>query len=76
MPKTDKPLVIRGGAGRMVRVKTPEPVPPTLMALMLASNVPVAVGVPDINPVDELIANPSGNPVASKPVGLLFAVIW
>ena len=47
-------LVITGGVGRAVTVKVSEPVPPKLMALMVPTNVPVAVGTPEIWPVDAL----------------------
>ena len=34
------------------------------VAVTVTDDVPTAVGVPEISPVDELIANPAGSPVA------------
>ena len=51
-------------------------VPPAFVAVMLTLVVPVAVGVPEINPVDVLTVTPAGNGLAAKLVGLLVAVIW
>ena len=75
VPEAAKPLVITGGVGRMVMVNVEEPVPPALMALMVAANVPLTVGMPEINPVDQFQPTPGGRPLALKLVGLLAAVI-
>ena len=68
-------LVITGVAGLIVRVSVAVPVPPALVALKLILELPAVVGVPEINPVAESMANPAGSPVALKLVGLLVAVI-
>ena len=52
-----------------------EPVPPVLTALMVAVNVPLAVGVPEISPVDAVTPNPGGRPVAPKLLASLLAMI-
>ena len=57
-------LVMTGSWGRMISSNIVEPVPPVLDALMLALNVPVCVGVPEINPVKVFIFKPGGRPVA------------
>jgi hypothetical protein len=41
-----------------------EPVPPLLIALIVALLVPVVVGIPLITPVEVFIDNPAGNPEA------------
>ena len=64
-----------GGAARTSE-RVPETVPPIFVAPMATENVPVAAGVPEISPVDELTANPDGSPVALKLVGALLALIW
>ena len=61
---------------RIVMVRLALPVPPVLIALMVDGNVPVAVGVPEINPVEASRPSPAGNPAALKLVGLLLALIW
>ena len=53
-----------------------EPVPPALVALIVTLDVPAAVGVPVIAPVEVLTLKPAGRPVALKLVGLLLALIW
>ncbi len=40
------------------------PVPPAFVALIVTVNVPAAVGVPEITPVEVFTANPAGNPLA------------
>jgi hypothetical protein len=43
---------------------------------MFTMNVPVSVGVPEINPEDGSTVNPDGRAVAVYAVGRLVAVIW
>ena len=43
---------------------------------MVALNVPLAVGVPLIRPVEVLMVSPAGRPAAVYEVGVLAAVIW
>ena len=70
-------LVIAGlGGVTTTSDSVEEPVPPAFVALMVAANVPLALGVPEISPVDALTPNPGGRPIAPKLVGLLLAVIW
>lgn len=58
-------LVITGtGGGLMVIVKVALPVPPELVALIVTVKVPVAVGVPEITPVDVFTLSPAGKGVA------------
>ena len=64
-----------GGGWLIVKLSVAVPVPPLLVALRATLNVPVTVGVPEINPVPVLTERPSGNPVALKLVGLFVAVI-
>jgi len=52
------------------------PTPLALEALIVTLLAPETVAMPLINPVDWLMLSPEGNPVASKLVGLLLAVIW
>ena len=59
-----------------VRTKVAVPVPEALVAPIVTFEVPVAVGVPVIRPVDVLTERPVGSPVALKLVGVLLAVIW
>jgi hypothetical protein len=40
------------------------PVPLPLVALSVTVEVPAAVGIPDINPLEVLTDNPLGKPVA------------
>ena len=75
MPPAELALVMDGGVGLMVKVKAAEPVPPALVALKVILEVPAVVGVPEIKPEVVSIFNPAGRPEASKPVGLLVAVI-
>jgi len=64
-----------GAAAAMVSVNVALPVPPVFDALIVAVDVPAAVGVPEINPVPLFTVSPPGNPVAAKLVGMLLAVI-
>ena len=57
-------LVITGAAELTVRVRLALPVPPELVALTVAIEVPAVVGVPEINPVVPLTASPGGKPLA------------
>ena len=68
-------LVITGGSVTIVIARVALPVPPALIALMVASVMPPTVVVPLISPVVVFTLNPAGNPVALKLVGLLLAVI-
>lgn len=68
-------LVIAGADPTIVTLKGPLPMPLLLVALNVTDEVPVADGVPEINPVLLLTDNPDGNPVAPKLVGELVAVI-
>jgi hypothetical protein len=71
-------LVIAGGRGAaaIVNISVALPVPPLLVALRVTLDVPAAVGVPEISPVEALTAKPAGRPDAPKLVGELLAVIW
>ena len=69
-------LVMTGGGGdATVMLSTADPVPLALMALIVAENGPVTVGVPEIKPVEVFTLKPFGKPVAAKLVGLLLARI-
>jgi hypothetical protein len=70
-------LVITGTGGvvtEMVRVA--EPIPVALVAPIVTTAEPAAVGDPLISPVPVFRESPEGRPVALKLVGLLPAVIW
>jgi len=43
---------------------------------MVQLEIPAAVGVPEIIPVEVLTLRPAGRPVAAKDVGELDAAIW
>jgi hypothetical protein len=75
VPFAVPPLVITGPAELMVNVSVAVPVPPLLVALRVTVEVPAALGVPEIRPVDVFTDNPPGRPVAEKLVGLFVAVI-
>lgn len=51
-------------ASVIVMVTALLPVPPSLVALTVTMNVPLAVGVPEIRPVLVFTLNPAGNPLA------------
>lgn len=53
-----------GGAGNIAIVKFAVPVPPGFVALILATDVPELVTVPEIKPVAVSVLNPPGRPVA------------
>jgi hypothetical protein len=48
-----------GGVDRTI-ARGAEPVPPRLMALIVAENDPVSVGVPEIMPLDGSTSSPDG----------------
>lgn len=54
-------LVITGIGGLMVKRRKAVPVPPVLVAPMIAVDVPDAVGVPEITPVEVLTLSPDGS---------------
>ena len=60
----------------MVRLRVAVPVPVELVALRVTFDVPEAVGVPEIRPVEVLMVRFAGSPAALKLVGELDAVIW
>ena len=66
---------ITGGVCRIVTITGWESDPDTFAALIVAVNVPVAVGVPEIKPIEALNPTPGGRPAAPKLDGLLVAVI-
>jgi len=69
-------LVIAGAAGRIEIVSVAFPVPPKLVALMVAVEFPAVVGVPEIKPVAWSTLRPAGKTDAPNEVGLLLAAIW
>lgn len=52
------------------------PVPAEFVAERATFDVPAAVGVPEMTPVEVFTLSPAGRPVAAKDVGELDAVIW
>ena len=58
--------MITGVVPVTVRVNVAVPVPLPLVALRLTSNVPDAVGVPEIIPLAGLTLRPAGSPEAPK----------
>ncbi len=64
-----------GGAGLTVTTKVAVPVPEELVALIVTSGAPTAVGVPLITPVEVLMERPAGSGEALKLVGELLAVM-
>ena len=68
--------MIAGGAARMEIVSVAFPVPPELVALMVAVEFPAVVGLPEIRPVVAFTLKPAGKPDAPNEVGLLVAAIW
>jgi hypothetical protein len=56
---------ITGGTPVKVMVKVAVPVPPVLVALIVALKVPETDGVPLIRPVVVLTLRPVGNPLAA-----------
>ena len=58
-------LVIAGApAGFTVIAKVAVPMPAPSVAVMVALEIPITVGVPEISPVAVLMDNPLGRPVA------------
>ena len=64
VPLAATELVITGAAELIVTITPALPVPPELVALTVAIEVPAVVGVPEINPVVPLTASPGGKPLA------------
>lgn len=52
-------------AGLMVIVREALVWPAALMALMVAFEIPAAVGVPEMRPEEVLTVRPAGNPLAA-----------
>lgn len=67
--------ITTGPAELMVRVSAALASPAALVAFSETSNVPEAVGVPEIRPVVVFVDKPAGNPVAAYEVGEWVAVI-
>ena len=65
VPPAAVELVITGTAELIVSARLALAVPPELVALTVAIEVPAVVGVPQINPVVGLTASPGGKPVAA-----------
>ena len=59
----------------IVIVNAAEPVPAEFVAEIVALEVPAAVGVPEMMPVEVFTLSPDGRPVAAKDVGELDAEI-
>jgi hypothetical protein len=57
-------LVIAGSAALNVMVKVWFTEPAELLAVTVTLNSPFTDGVPEIRPVEVLMPNPAGNPVA------------
>ena len=74
-PEVGFRLIITGVTTEIVSVRVAVPVPVALVALSVTVDVPAAVGVPEIIPVDVFTDSPAGNPVALKLVGEFVAVI-
>ena len=64
MPARLRLLVIDGAGGKIAMATVALPVPPLLVALIVTMFVPVASGVPLINPVLVSTFKPDGNPLA------------
>jgi len=75
-PLAEDALVMTGASAETVRVSVAVPVPVELVALRVIDEVPEAVGVPEIRPVEVLTVRFAGSPAALKLVGELDAVIW
>lgn len=76
VPLTALPLVMTGMAGKIVNVTGLVPgVGFALVAVTIALNVPIDVGVPVITPVPATTLSPGGKPVALKLVGVLVAAM-
>jgi len=57
-------LVIAGAPTAIVSVSVALPVPVLLVALRVTVEVPAAVGVPEIAPVEAFTDRPAGSPLA------------
>ena len=68
--------MITGAPTAITRLTVSLPVPPPFVAFTFTVDVPAAVGVPEISPLDAFTLNPAGKPVAAKLVGEFVAVIW
>jgi len=68
--------VITGAATVTVRANVALPVPLPFVAFSVTVQVPAALGVPEIKPVEPFTDKPAGNPEAPKLVGAFVAVIW
>ena len=64
VPLADVELVITGAGAAMVKVSVAVPVPVELVADKLTVDVPAAVGVPEMRPVEVFTERPEGRPVA------------
>ena len=69
-------MVTDEDAATIVMETLAEPVPAEFDAEMVTVDVPAALGVPEINPVEVFTLKPAGKPVALKDVGVLLAMIW
>ncbi len=67
--------MIEGAVRETLIVSVVLPVEVALVAEIVTGVDAFTVGVPDITPVEVLILNPAGNPVALKLVGELVPVI-
>ena len=57
-------MIVTNGSAVTVSVRVALPVPPLLVALSEIALVPVALGIPEINPVCVFNARFAGKPVA------------
>jgi hypothetical protein len=57
-------LVITGAGTETVNASVAFPVPVPFVALNVTVELPAAVGVPEMSPVEVLMVSPAGNPVA------------
>jgi hypothetical protein len=68
-------LVMTGVCAAIVIISGELPAPAVLDAVIVALNVPNAVGTPEISPELALTLKPGGKPTAANAFGWLFAVI-
>ena len=64
LPLAVEELLITGVGGFTVRVSVAEPVPLAFVAPIVTVEVPTALGVPVMLPVNVLTVSPDGNPLA------------
>ena len=76
LPMLSEKMVTDEDAATIVMETLAEPVPAEFDAEMVTVDVPAALGVPEINPVEVFTLKPAGKPVALKDVGVLLAMIW